>query len=548
MANRIFNQVPGGKVKRNAFNLSHERKLSLDMGKLVPIFCTEVVPGDTFRVNSEVMMRFAPMFFPVMHRIDVYVHYFFVPNRIIWNEFEQFITGGDDGKADPIFPRIRITQSNWDEWSQYHGFSGSLSDYLGVPSVPAPATSDDYVDISMLPFRAYAKIYDEYYRDQDLIDPLDKSNASGIFTDLDEVPYLQDRAWEKDYFTSARPWAQKGDQVTLPITGTADVQLVDEWQDQTWTGPDPLFVTKGATTIPGEPRFVRLNHENSRDQLPFRASEGAIGSIDENFKLAYDPQGTLKVNLQQVSAATITELRRAFQLQKWMERNARSGSRYTEVLRAHFGVKSSDARLQRPEYLGGGRQKVSISEVLQTSETSANSPQGEMAGHGISIGSTNRFKAFFEEHGYVIGIMSVLPRTAYQQGIPRHLQKFDRFDYFWREFAHIGEQEIKQSEIYLQGSKEANNATFGYAPRYSEYKYIPSTVHGDMRSTLNAWHLGRIFASNPQLTEEFVKANPSNRIFNVTSGNYHHLWCHIYNNVKAIRPMPVFGEPGLIDH
>ena len=247
------------------------------------------------------------------------------------------------------------------------------------------------------------------------------------------------------------------------------------------------------------------------------------------------------------TAATINELRRAFQLQKWLERNARSGSRYTEVLRAHFGVKSSDARLQRPEYLGGGRQKVSISEVLQTSETSENSPQGEMAGHGISIGNTNRFKAFFEEHGYVMGIMSVLPRTAYQQGIPKHLQKFDRFDYYWREFAHIGEQEIKYSEIMVRNTSQGNNATFGYAPRYAEYKYIPSTVHGDMKDTLRAWHLGRYFETVPALNASFVKADPSTRIFNV-QGNYHHLWAHIYNNVKAIRPMPVFGEPGLIDH
>lgn len=547
MANRIFNQVPGGKVKRNAFNLSHERKLSLDMGKLVPILCTEVVPGDTFRVNSEIMMRFAPMFFPVMHRIDVYVHYFFVPNRIIWNEFEEFITGGDDGKADPIFPRFRITKSGYQTWLNTHGATGGLADYLGVPRFPEPATNNDNIEISMLPFRAYAKIFDEYYRDQDLVEPLGMTDNSGIWSEITQLPFLQNRAWEKDYFTSARPWAQKGDQVSLPITGTADVQLVDEWETQEYSGSGPYFVSKAPLDPSGfqTPRMVRLDYENSRDLTPFAGTVDS-GPTSSN-PLAYDPQGTLKVNLQQVSVATIAELRRAFQLQKWMERNARSGSRYTEVLRAHFGVKSSDARLQRPEYLGGGRQKVSISEVLQTSETTENSPQGEMAGHGISIGSSNRFKAFFEEHGYVMGIMSVLPRTAYQQGIPKHLQKFDRFDYFWREFAHIGEQEIKNSELFVSNTNAINNATFGYAPRYSEYKYIPSTVHGDMRSTLQAWHLGRLFTELPTLNEEFVQSDPSTRIFNV-EGEHHHLWCHIYNNVKAIRPMPVFGEPGLIDH
>lgn len=526
MANRIFNQVPGGKVKRNAFNLSHERKLSLDMGKLVPIMCTEVVPGDTFRVNSEIMLRFAPMFFPVMHRIDVYVHYFFVPNRIIWNEFEDFITGGDNGKAAPVFPRIRIDKYAWGKWNQGIGGTGELADYLGIPQIPEPATNDDYVDVSLLPFRAYAKIYDEYYRDQDLIEPLDMYNGSITITgtNLNIVPGLQTRCWEKDYFTSARPWAQKGEEVLLPLSGEADINFkpgssatVKNYLDGSVASDGPLFSGAGS-----------LEQENGDN-------------------LTLDNSKSLFADMSTVSAATINELRRAFQLQKWMERNARSGSRYTEVLRAHFGVKSSDARLQRPEYLGGGRQKVSISEVLQTSESTENSPQGEMAGHGISIGSSNRFKAFFEEHGYVIGIMSVLPRTAYQQGIPKHLQKFDRFDYYWREFAHIGEQEIKNSELFVSSSSGANNETFGYAPRYSEYKYLPSTVHGDMRDTLNAWHLGRIFANAPKLNSEFVTSNPSTRIFNV-EGDYHHLWAHIYNNVKAIRPMPVFGEPGLIDH
>lgn len=539
MANRIFNQVPGGKVKRNAFNLSHERKLSLDMGKLVPIMCTEVVPGDTFRVNSEIMLRFAPMFFPVMHRIDVYVHYFFVPNRIIWNEFEEFITGGEDGKADPIFPRFRITRSNWETWRRTHGASGSLGDYLGIPRMTEePPTQNDFIEISMLPYRAYAKIYDEYYRDQDLTDPLDLPNGSGIFTATEQLPFLQDRAWEKDYFTSARPWAQKGDSVSLPMAGVGELPVELDSSKLDGSNPAQWRTADGQLNTAG-------NIKSS--------SGGSVVSEHDtpglNFPTWYDPKGSMKVDLSQANftAATINELRRAFQLQKWMERNARSGSRYTEVLRAHFGVKSSDARLQRPEYLGGGRQKVSISEVLQTSETTENSPQGEMAGHGISIGSSNRFKAFFEEHGYVVGIMSVLPRTAYQQGIPKHLQKFDRFDYFWREFAHIGEQEIKNSEIYVRGGNSWNQGTFGYAPRYSEYKYIPSTVHGDMRDTLNSWHLGRIFANPPLLNSEFVKANPSTRIFNV-EGDYHHLWCHIYNNVKAIRPMPIFGEPGLIDH
>ncbi len=199
MANKIFNQVPGNKVKRNQFDLSHERKFSADMGKLVPILCTEVVPGDTFRVNTELMIRFAPMLFPVMHRIDVYVHYFFVPNRIIWNEFEEFITGGKDGKANPMFPRFRISNDNWEEYNSMYGLHGSLSDYLGMPVVPQLFPNQS-IEFSALPFRAYAKIFDEYYRDQDLTEPLDMSDSSGI-VDWSEMPLLQNRAWEKDYFT-----------------------------------------------------------------------------------------------------------------------------------------------------------------------------------------------------------------------------------------------------------------------------------------------------------------------------------------------------------
>lgn len=531
--NKIFKQVPGKKLGRNVFDLSHERKFSCNMGDLVPIMCQEVVPGDSFRVNSEIMMRLAPMQAPIMHRVDVTTHFFYVPTRLVWEqkEFEKWITGGQPGDVTPEYPRFRFNSDNYDEPNLN---SGSLADYLGLPLIPI--VNSGTIDVSQLPFRAYQLIYNEFYRDQDLIPEVPISKESGIVEnlggDVAQLFFMRKRAWEKDYFTSARPWAQKGDEVTLPFAGEAPVKTKT-------SGSAPRLFSPGSNLQPGITDVKGIN---------INATNQAFWDETMNQSMYIDPNGSLTVDMSSVTATTINELRRAFQLQKWLERNARSGSRYTEMLQAHFGVRSSDARINRPEYLGGGRQAISVSEVLQTSQTSESSPQGEMSGHGISVGKSNRFNRFFEEHGFVIGLMSVLPRTAYQQGIPRQFQKFDRFEHYWPEFAHIGEQEIKLSELYLQGSETANKSTFGYAPRYSEYKYIPSTVHGDFKGNLNHWHMGRIFDDVPALNANFVTSNPTTRIFNVIDENVDKLWCHVYNNVKAARPMPVFGEPGLIDH
>ena len=525
---KIFNSVPGNKVKRNVFNLSHEKKLSMNMGDLVPIFCQEVVPGDTFKVSSEVMMRFAPMLAPVMHRINVYTHFFFVPNRLVWSGWEDFITGNDDR----ILPYLPYGDALHTFLNSVCKTNGSLPDYLGVPNMSH--VIDGQMKINALPFRAYQLIFNEWYRDQDLWNEVD------IYKDADgkadpnqsfSLAKMQSRAWEKDYFTSARPWPQKGDDVELPLSGEADLVFYGNKtvNAQTFRDQD------------GDPVA------NYNDNI-YTTAGGFLtdsGGINRHY---LDVASTHKVDLSSASAATIIELRRAFQLQKWLERNARSGTRYTEVLRAHFGVKSSDSRLQRPEYLGGGRQPVSVSEVLQTAESNQLGSLGDMAGHGVSVGRSNRFKRFFEEHGYVIGIMSVLPRTAYQQGISRFLTKFDKFDFFWPEFQHIGEQEIKVKELYVPENLDNQDETFGYTPRYAEYKYVPSAVHGDFKDSLSYWHMGRIFSSQPSLNGTFIKANPTNRIFNVLDDEHQKLWVHVYHNFKALRPMAVYGEPGLIDH
>lgn len=543
----IFSKVPVSRPRRTAFNLSHEVKLSCNMGSLVPILCREVVPGDTFKLSSEIFMRFAPMLAPIMHRVNVYTHFFFVPNRIVWDNWEEFITGGEDGNSMPVHPFINMPDVAGGESSALLQ-NGSLADYFGLPTSATPSTLwPENFHVDSLPFRGYAKIWNEYYRDQNLQEEIDIPYGDGDDTSyVDEILQLRNRAWEKDYFTSALPWAQRGGDVSLPITGDAPV---------VYTSGAGLFVDSGVVT----------ENNNSR---PFYAGEGLDGTTGSEGSLSYaptdsptsrttrsvgyDPDGSLEADLSAVTSATINDLRQAFALQRWLEINARGGSRYTEQIFSHFGVRSSDGRLQRPEYLGGGRAPVQISEVLQTSATEDESPQANMAGHGLAVGNTNRFRRFFEEHGYVIGIMSVLPRTTYQQGVPRQFRKFDKFDYYFPEFAHLGEQPIYPSEIYVDETTDDAGAPFGYTPRYAEYKYIPSQVCGDFKSTLAFWHLGRIFGSAPTLNGAFTTArvgqNGSIRsdIFAVQDPDDHHLWVSIYNSLLAVRPMPKFGVPRLI--
>lgn len=509
----MFNQVQFRKPKRNVFNLSHERKFSMKMGELTPIFCEEVIPGDSFKINSEVLLRMAPMLAPVMHRVNVFTHYFFVPNRIIWNDWEDFITGGEDGTSNPVLPYVNTGGTQFK--------SGTLPDYLGCPTADSASV---YTSINALPFRAYQAIYNEYYRDQNVQDSVEFSKESGQESSANLFP-IRKRCWEKDYFTSALPWTQRGGAVELPLLGDSQVNLVLPSSNQ---------------------RIVDGNGDpvTSVNALQTNAVTGTLtGDKSVGLPAYLDPNGTLEADLSNVTGATISELRNAVKLQEWLEKNARGGSRYIEQILQHFGVRSSDSRLQRPEYLGGSKNPVVISEVLQTSESST-SPQANMAGHGVSAGNSPSFSRSFEEHGYIIGIISVLPKTCYQQGFRRHLLKDDKFQYFWPEFAHIGEQEVMNSELYHDYTAGVDKTAFGYQSRYSEYKYIPSSVHGDFKDSLNYWHMGRIFDSKPNLNASFVQSNPTQRIFAVTDDSAK-LYAQVYNDVKAIRPIPRFSNPQL---
>lgn len=481
-------------MRRSKFSLSHYRLMTGVMGHLYPINVMEVLPGDTIQQATSLLIRCAPMLAPVMHPVRVRIHHWYVPNRLVWDNFEPFITGGPDGNNLSAFPYI----------SSGSGFAvGSLGDHMGLPTGVAG------MQVSALPFRAYALIWNEHYRDQDL--QVELPVATGDGADATTNTFLQNVAWEKDYFTSARPWEQKGPAITVPIGGIAPV---------TTTGENPIFTS--ASFASGGQAYLSTQAGSPNagwSQTPGSASNVKFGN----------PTG-LHADLANVSTVTINRLREAFALQRFEEARARYGSRYTEYLR-YLGVKSSDARLQRPEYLGGGKQTIQFSEVLQTAEGTED-PVGAMKGHGIGAMRSNRYRRFFEEHGYVISVMSVQPKTMYMQGIPRHWNRRVREDYWQKELEHIGQQEIANKELYASHSQP--DGVFGYQDRYDEYRRKESSVAGEFRTTvLNFWHLARDFSSAPGLNSTFIKCVPTERIFAAQENDQLYIMCN--HSIQARR-------------
>lgn len=522
----IFSKVAFKKVPSNTFDLSHQKKMSAQFGELTPSFIMDVVPGDSIDLKAAQLVRFAPLVAPLMHQVSVYQHYFFVPNRILWDKWEKFITGGEDGLDNSVPPTIK-----WEGNPANTRNINRLGDLFGLPM--SAATGGTAADVDALPFAAYQEIYNEYYRDQNLQAEINNSLIDGDNTaNVNTLKQIRKRAWQHDYFTSALPWTQKGPEATIPLGTTAPLTLEKDQPMYSYnvaTDPPSLNITGTLRTDAG-------THALVNDQGGTLSPTALSGTVD----------------LSQASASSINDLRRAFRLQEWLEKNARGGSRYIESILVHFGVKSSDARLQRPEYLGGGATPVQISEVLQTSNSGFSgeniqptTPQGNMAGHAISAGSNQGFKYYAEEHGYIIGIMSVMPKTAYQQGIPAHFSRKDKFDYYWPEFANIGEQPILNQELYYHTNDTNNTKTFGYKPRYAEYKYLNDTVHGDFRTTLDFWHMGRKFTARPALDSNFIQMDSDEvkRVFTVTASDVDQLYIQVANNVKARRKMPVFGIP-----
>lgn len=479
-------------MKRSKFNLSYTKLLSCDMGELVPVGLTEVLPGDTVQQSTSALLRCSPLLAPVMHPVRVAIHHWFVPHRIVWEDWEDFITGGPDGLDDSIFPTIDMPASTG-------AAIGSLADYLGVPTGVAD------LEVSALPFRAYAKIWNEFYRDQDLQTELVIDETSGPDTTTNTS--LQNADWEKDYFTSARPWEQKGAAITIPL-GTSATVTTDAAADA-----DVSVFSAGA--------YRKLDSDNVAVQ---RSSTAGV----EGNRLYADLTGA--------SAITINALREAMALQRYAEARARYGSRYVEYLR-YLGVRSSDARLQRPEYLGGGRQVIQFSEVLQTAE--GTDPVGELRGHGIAGLRSNRYRKFFEEHGYIMSLLIVRPKTIYAQGLFRHWNRRNKEDFWQRELQHIGQQEVQNKEVYA--AHASPDDTFGFQDRYDEYRRSESLVSGEFRdTTLDYWHMARIFAGTPALNASFVSSVPTKRIFASTSTDGLYVTCK--HSIQARRMVAAVGK------
>lgn len=467
-------------MKRSKVSLSHYRLQTMDMGELIPLTWYEALPGDTIQHRVSALVRCAPLIAPVMHPVVVRIHNWFVPNRLIWEEWEDFITGGPDGTSAPVHPFRTI---NSDEPA------GLLPDYMGVPP-------NDYsvapIDVSVLPFRAYQLIYNEYYRDQDLIAEVPVATTSGE----DNITSLGIRkvSWEKDYFTTSRPWEQKGVQVTIPIGDTAEI---------TPAASTPTF--KGSTNADPVGQLIAKAANREADwQLQ--------GTADQ--AVEWDDPG-LVADLSTATGISVNDLRLSLAIQRYQEARAQYGSRYVEYLR-YLGVRSSDARLQNPEFISGSRQIIQFSEVLKHHEIDdalepGGKPLGFMGGHGITAMQSRRYRRFFEEHGIVMSLMSVVPKAMYKQAMHRKWNRQVKEDYFQRELQYLGEQEVTNFEA--SSSHTLPDDVFGYQQRYDEYRHHHSEVAGDFNDILNYWHLAREFSGDVALNQSYIECNPSKRIF-----------------------------------
>jgi len=537
-----FAMVPRADIPRSRFSMQKTLKTTFDSGLIVPIMCEEVLPGDTFNVNVTMFGRLATPIFPVMDNLHLDSFFFFVPNRLVWTNWVKFM-GEQDNPADSI--SYTIPQ----QVSPAGGYAiGSLQDYLGLPTVGQVGGSNT-VSHSALPARAYNLIYNQWFRDENLQNSSVVDKGDGPDTAPATNYTILRRGKRHDYFTGALPWPQKGSAVTLPLGTTAPVYGTGKALNMTdGTGTFGLMSATGTTTARYSTTASGANVGTSvTDNYP--GLNKAAGVVTSGVSGLY-------ADLSAATAATINQLRQSFQIQKLLERDARGGTRYTEILRSHFGVTSPDARLQRPEYLGGGTTPINIAPIAQTSSTNISgsaTPQGNLAAMGTYLANGHGFTQSFVEHGYVIGVISVRADLTYQQGLRRHWSRSTRYDYYFPAFAMLGEQAVLNKEIYITGGS-SDSDVFGYQERWAEYRYNPSEITGLFRSTaagtIDPWHYAQKFTSLPTLNSTFIQDTPplARNLAVGASANGQQLLLDAFFNINAARPLPMYSVPGLIDH
>lgn len=491
-------------MKRTKHSLSHYKLFSADMGKLVPVSWFEALPGDTIQGTTSALIRVSPLLAPLMHPVVVRFHWWFVPNRLLWENWEDFITGGPDGMDASSPPYVDVGAG---------AAAGGMLDYMGVP----PSVAD--LEVSALPVRAYNKIFNENYRDQDLVTARAVPLTDGA--DATSPVTLASIAWEKDRFTAARPWTQKGPEVTLPLGTSAPVKTSS---------------TPGVSGAQSGLSFLQTSGAALGQATLGTNGSGVAGVYGAGSALAATIYpNNLFADLSAATAVDVNQVRLAFALQRWEEARAQWGSRYTEYLR-YYGVRSSDARLQRPEYLGGGKQTIAFSEVLQNSPTTDGDDTqgvGNMKGHGISATRTRPWRRFFEEHGIVMCLMSVRPRAMYMQTLDKSWSRRTKEDYWQKELERIGQEEIYSREIFAESDAAGGDNVFGYGDRYYSYRHIPSSVASEFRSTLDMWHMARDLSAAPTLNGDFVTCTPTDRVYASTSTQP--LWIMTSHRVHARR-------------